>query len=249
MTLQAQQLSVGYGQKVLVQSASFTLHAGEVLCLLGRNGSGKSTLLRTLLGLLPPLAGQVQVQQKALRDYDAPSLASQIAYVPQAQSTVFSWSVLDAVLFGTLSRLKPLQQPGTKERSDAYAALESLGLAHLAKRNFNTLSGGEQQLVLLARALTQQAPLMILDEPTASLDFANQIQVIEKIQTLRAQGFGILMCTHHSEQVQHCADSVLLLKDQQLHRVAPHELHCVSRLAWLYNLSEAQVKKHLPHCA
>lgn len=245
MELKAQHLSVGYGTKTLIKEANFSLSAGQVLCLLGSNGCGKSTLLRTLLGLLTPLSGKITLNNQPLQNFSAAELACHIAYVPQAQSSVFSWTVLDAVLFGVLSRLKPLQQPGQNERDQAQDALTTLGIAHLAKRTFNTLSGGEQQLVLLARALTQQAPLLILDEPTASLDVANQIQVLEQIQHLREQGFGILLCTHHSDHARLCADQLLLIKNQSLHQHEANELKNTARLAWLYGVSETQVKKYL----
>lgn len=122
--------------------------------------------------------------------------------------------------------------------------LERLGIRHLAKRTFNTLSGGEQQLVLLARALAQQAQLLILDEPAASLDLANQIQVLEQIQRLRQQGLGILLCTHHSDHARHLADRLLLVKNQRLHQYAASELNNSARLAWLYDLTEQQVQRY-----
>lgn len=237
-------LSVGYEQKTLIKDIGFSFNKGEVLCLLGSNGCGKSTLLRTLLGLLRPQAGNITLQGAPLAHYSAQELAQHIAYVPQAQRSVFAWAVLDAVLFGALARLDGMQNPSKKEHDEAHAALAQLGIGHLEKRTFNTLSGGEQQLVLLARSLMQKAPLLILDEPTASLDFANQIQVLEQITTLRNAGFGILMCTHQSEHVRQCADKVLLIKNQQLYAVPPQELSQPERLAWLYDVSEEKVRNY-----
>ena len=246
--LQARQLSIGYHGKVVGAAIDLHLAQGEVLCLLGANGAGKSTLLRTLLGLLPPLCGGVWLDGQPLASFSRNSLARQLAYVPQAQAAVFALAVLDVVLLGRLARIGRFATPRAQDRQVAEECLSRLGIACLAQRNYATLSGGERQLVLIARALAQQPALLIMDEPTASLDFANQLQVLAQLRVLREQGLGILFCTHQPEHALHVADRLVLYRQGRvLNSASPGEALSVPHLAWLYDLSEAQVARQLQH--
>jgi iron complex transport system ATP-binding protein len=157
MRLTARDLSIGYGNRVVGSGISLTVLPGEVLCLLGPNGAGKTTLFRTLLGLQPPLAGTVAidgVKLEFLKPYD---IAQRLAYVPQAQVTEFSYSVLDIVLMGRTARLRSFASPGSEDRRTALDKLKSLGIGELAGEDYTQISGGQQQLVLIARALKQPA--------------------------------------------------------------------------------------------
>lgn len=248
--LQLRQLSTGHGRRRVGQALDLEIAAGEVLCLLGPNGCGKTTLFRTVLGLLPPLAGQVLVQGQPVQAWPRAQFARCVGYVPQAQAGVFSFAVLDMVLMGRAARLPTFARPGANDRAVALQCLERLGMAHLAQRSYTELSGGERQLVLIARALAQEPALLVMDEPTASLDFGNQIRVLEQIATLRAQGMAVLMSTHQPEHALRAADRIALLGQGRLLAVgAPRATATSAALAGLYGVSEAAIAGHLAFCA
>jgi iron complex transport system ATP-binding protein len=213
MRLTARDLSIGYGNRVVGSGISLTVLPGEVLCLLGPNGAGKTTLFRTLLGLQPPLAGTVAidgVKLEFLKPYD---IAQRLAYVPQAQVTEFSYSVLDIVLMGRTARLRSFASPGSEDRRTALDKLKSLGIGELAGEDYTQISGGQRQLVLIARALTQGAPFLVMDEPTASLDFGNQAMVLARIRELAADGYGIVLSTHDPDHALMVATRVAIIAE------------------------------------
>lgn len=243
--LQADGLSIGYPGRIVGSDISLQLLAGEVVALLGANGSGKTTLLKTLLGLQPPLAGSLQLQGDPLATQSASARARLLGYVPQAVGSGFAFSVLEMVLMGRVAHLGLLARPGRADRDMALQVLERLGILALAQRSYPQLSGGQQQLVLLARALVQQPKILLLDEPVASLDFANQILVLEQLAALRDQGLAILFSTHQPEHALQLADQLLLVKDGSFHLLdSPQQLD-VDRLAWLYGLTPEQIRRHL----
>ncbi|MFA5520553.1 MAG: ABC transporter ATP-binding protein [Castellaniella sp.] len=237
---------IGYPGRVVGRDISLGLMRGEVLCLLGPNGCGKSTLFRTLLGLLPLLGGQVRLHGRPLAGWSRRALARELAYVPQSWGSSFAFTVRDVVLMGRQAHLGPLAMPSRHDRDIALQCLDSLGIAALAERAITAVSGGERQLVLIARALAQQAPVMVLDEPTASLDFGNQIRVLEQVARLRDKGLSVLMSTHQPEHAMRVADRVALFRDGQVHYAGrPADVLDPARLAWLYGLEEAVVRTHL----
>lgn len=210
--LHARQVAIGYGNKQVGQHINFDLGVGRILCLLGPNGSGKSTLFKSILGLIPLLGGEVFIQQKSLALCSRRDIAQTIAYVPQATEGMFDFRVLDVVVMGRSAHIGLFAAPSAADYLLAEQCLAQLGIAHLAGRSYTQISGGEQQLVLLARALAQQPKALVLDEPTASLDFGNQIRVLDHIHALRDQGLAIFLCTHQPEHAYRVADEVLLFK-------------------------------------
>src|SRR5260370_13188663 len=196
MRLEARDLSIGYPGHLVGSGISLSLDPGELLCWLGPNGAGKTTLFRTLLGLQRPLGGFAAIDGEPLNRLRPAEIAKRMAYVPQAHVTEFSYSVLDVVLMGRTARLKPFSSPGAADERVALEKLAGLGIAELASHDYTRISGGQRQLALIARALAQETPILVLDEPTASLDFGNQALVLARVRDLSRRNFGIVLSTH-----------------------------------------------------
>ena len=209
--LEVRDLAYGFAARRVGEGVTFSLAPGETLAVLGGNGAGKTTLFRTLLGLLPPLAGTLVLDGAALAALAPPERARRLAYVPQHHVPAFGFTVLEAVLMGRASRLSTFARPGRDDYAAAQAALATLRIGALAARPVTEISGGERQLAMIARALAQQAQVLVLDEPTASLDFGNRVRVLGEIDRLRAAGMTILFSTHEPDQALAHADRALLL--------------------------------------
>jgi iron complex transport system ATP-binding protein len=219
MRLEAVDLAIGYPGHTVGKAISLALDTGEVLGLLGPNGAGKTTLFRTLLGLQRPLGGVATIDGQPLDRLRPAEIARRVAYVPQAHVTEFSYSVLDVVLMGRTARLRPFSCPGALDERIARARLDSLGIGALAGADYTRISGGQRQLVLIARALAQEAPILVMDEPTASLDFGNQTLVLARIRDLAAGGYGVLLSTHDPDHALLVADRVAIMAEGGLSAV------------------------------
>ena len=213
MTLAARALDFGFRGRTVGRGVELELPGARIACLLGPNGSGKTTLMRTLLGLLQPLGGEVVLDQRPVRLWPARERAGRLAYVPQAAESYFDFSVLEMVEMGRMAHRGLFAQPGRGDRENAHAALERLGIQALADRPINRVSGGERQLALIARALATLATHLLMDEPTANLDFGNQARVLDEIARLRGSGAAVLFSTHHPDHALRIADRAILLRD------------------------------------
>ena len=215
MNLSGHDLTIGYPDHTVGRGLDVTLATGEVLALLGPNGSGKTTLLKTLLGLLRAQAGEVRLNEKPLNTYSIRERARVVAYVPQVHIGTFAFTVETVVLMGRTAHGSLFSRPSAHDRAVAHAVLERFGIAALADRPYTMISGGERQLVLLARALAQEPQFVVLDEPTASLDFGNQGKVMNEIRSLAKSGQGVLFTTHDPNHALRTADRAYLLRDGQ----------------------------------
>lgn len=200
----------------LLTDLSFSVSKGDVVCLLGPNGAGKTTLLRCLLGIAKVRTGKITVNSRRIGEIPAKELARAIAYVPQASTTIFPYKVLDIVVMGRTPHVGFTAVPTDADYAMAQDALEELGIAHLADCLFSHISGGERQLTLLARALTQHAELLIMDEPTSSLDYGNQVRILRVIDKLAKQGYSIIMTSHFPNHAFLLCNKVLIMKDGKI---------------------------------
>lgn len=197
--LTAESASFRYASRTpwLFKDLSMNLRAGEVLSILGPNARGKTTLLKNLAGLLKPTEGVINAK-------------SDIGYVPQDHGANASFLVKDMVLMGRTRSLRAFQVPGDKDREIASEAMRRVGVEAWADKEFNQLSGGQRQLVLIARAVASGSKILILDEPASALDLRNQSKVLEVLAQLAADGLGIIMTTHHPDHALHISENVLL---------------------------------------
>lgn len=208
----------------LFRQVSLTVAEGSVVGVLGPNGRGKTTLLRCAAGLLTPTEGRV-------------AGCAAIGYVPQVHASAFAYRVIDMVLMGRARHLKAYASPKERDHELAVAALAQVGLLHLAERPFTAISGGERQLVLIARAVASGSRVLVLDEPAAALDLRNQGQVLNLLRELAGQGLAILMTTHHPDHALYLADRVVLMMGPDDVRIGPADTLLTDRaLSDLYQV-------------
>ncbi|NLW92547.1 MAG: ABC transporter ATP-binding protein [Syntrophomonadaceae bacterium] len=213
MTLEVSGLDAGYGKRTVLHNIDLRVSEGRICGLLGHNGSGKTTLMNCINMLITPDRGRVTVMGKEISGLDRGQIAQLISVVPQSSFTAFDFSVLDMVLMGSAARMKAWTSPSRKEIKQAQKVLDELGISALSKAAYTRLSGGQQQMVLLSRALYQNTPVMLLDEPNAHLDFCSQhamMQHIKKVVKLR--GVTALVSLHDPNLALYYCDDVMMLK-------------------------------------
>nr|WP_243750638.1 ABC transporter ATP-binding protein [Thiomicrorhabdus marina] len=209
-------LCAAYGRKHVFSGINFRLQKGEVVALLGPNGCGKTTLLRTLLALHPKTEGEIWFAGKSIDDLSVKQRARMVSYVPQYHKMAFAYPVLEMVLMAIYGDKAPWLHASQDEIAHAMSALEWMGIAELAHRPYTELSGGQRQMVLIARAYAQNTPLIMMDEPTNGLDYGNQIKLLQKINALMETGKTVLMTTHHPEHALQCSSRAITMKDGHL---------------------------------
>lgn len=211
--LEAHHLDYAYANgPLVVRDVSLISTQGSMTAVIGANGSGKSTVIRMLAGLLRPLAGGVLLDGVRFDDWQPRLRAREIAYVPQSTATAFPFQVIDLVLSGRTPHTLRFRFEGARDVEKAMEALENVGAAHLASRSFTSLSGGERQMVILARALAQEPRLLLLDEPSSSLDLKHRADLIRTLARLReTKHLSVIMITHDL-QLTGSFDQVLALR-------------------------------------
>jgi iron complex transport system ATP-binding protein len=217
------------GQPPVLDRVDLAVAAGRVACLLGPNGAGKSTLLDCVLGLHAGWRGTATIDGHDVRRLSRRRMARLVAYVPQSAQAVFAFEVEQMVLMGRAPHLGLIASPGAADRRAAAAALEATGILHLRHRPFTELSGGERQLAMVARALAQEAPVVILDEPAAALDLGNQGRVLRLIRDLARDGRTVLMTTHVPDHAFALGGDAALMKAGRVAAAGPAAEICTQR--------------------
>ena len=237
MSLQIEHLSFAYREHRVLKDISFSLNQGEFLSVLGPNGVGKSTLFRCILGLLDGYEGRITSHGDDLASMSRREMSRRIAYIPQLHSPPFSYTVLDSVLMGTTRQLSAFAQPKKAQIMQAMEALERVGAAHLAERDFSRLSGGEQQLTLVARAIAQQAEILVMDEPTSALDYGNQLRILQHVRDLSREGYAVLISMHNPQHAMTFSSRILALMDGRVAAEGkPEEIMTAELIQKLYGV-------------
>ena len=217
MSIEIREAGFSYGKGLEVfEGLNFSAHTSGVFCLLGPNGCGKTTLLKCIAGLLKLKAGEILLHGRSIASLQRSAIASVIGYIPQEHTYTFAYSVFDIVLMGRAPHLGMFSSPSKADFEIAGECLDRVGIAHLRDKRFTEISGGERQMVLIARVLAQRPQIMLLDEPTSHLDFRNQTLVLRMISKLASDGLLVIMTTHVPNHAIIYASHVALMNQGRL---------------------------------
>ncbi len=244
--VEVENAAFSYGKQDIFRNISFSVTKGEIFCLLGPNGSGKTTLLDCILGVNKLKSGNIKVNGKNITTYNPRRLAQQISYVPQRHESAFPYRVIDVTMMGRAPYTGIFSAPSKNDREIAENALRLTGIYHLKRRPYTQLSGGELQLVMIARALAQNTSLIIMDEPTAHLDFRHELVVLETIMNLvKEKEISVLMATHFPNHAFYFEDNnlnidIALLKNGEfIAHGAPGKILNEKRIEELYGVESS----------
>lgn len=200
MKLELNNLSCGYEKIPVIKNVTETVNAGEICCILGENGVGKSTLFKTILKLLPPVEGDISIDGERINSWSHRKLASKMAYVAQSHTPPFAYSVDEVIMMGRIGKMGPFSTPGKKDKEIVDKIISDMDIEFLKGKAYTEISGGERQLVMIAKALAQEPECLVLDEPTANLDYGNKVIVLNTLKRLSESGMSIIFTTHDPEQ-------------------------------------------------
>ena len=211
MRLELKDAACGYGKKAVLEHVSLSVESGELVCLLGPNGVGKTTLFKSIMGFLKLMGGSIELDGRNRAAIPQREFSKIVGYVPQSHEPPFPFSVMDVVVMGRTAHLKGFSSPTHEDFVIAENMLERLGATYLRDEVYTNISGGERQMVLIARALTQTPDLLVMDEPTANLDYGNQVKVLRTIRQLSDSGIGVLMTSHNPDHAFLCCTRAVLI--------------------------------------
>ena len=242
MKLRCENLVKKYGIRTVVKGVSMEVNQGEIVGFLGPNGAGKSTLLGCMMNLNKPNSGTVCVGGRSISSMTARELASRVSFVPQNTRPVFGYTVLEFVTMGRAPMISALGRPGEKDREAAMEALEKMGIGQLAGRPFTEISGGEMQQATIARAIVRKPEVILFDEPTAHLDFGNQLRTLRVIKRLSEEGYTTVITTHNPDHaIMLGGRAAILDRNGKLLSGSTEEIVNEENLSTIYN-SELKIR-------
>lgn len=237
MKLEIKEVSCGYGDKKILSDVNFDIETGDILCILGPNGVGKTTLFKTILGFLKLQGGQIFLDGENIHNWSRKDFAKAIGYVPQAHTPPFPYKVKEVVVMGRTAHLGMFSSPSKSDYKIAYEIIDSLGISYLKDKVYTEISGGERQLVLIARALAQEPKILIMDEPTSNLDYGNQVRVLRHIKKLANKDIGIIMTSHFPDHAFMSSTKVLAINRGNKYKFGkPEEIVTSKLLKEIYNI-------------
>ena len=213
--LEVKNISFDYDGEEIFSDISFSINKGDVLCILGPNGTGKTTLIKCLNGLNEINSGEIRINGENIKNLSFKQISKHIGYIPQTHIPSFPFKVFDVVLMGRAPYINLSNSPKEKDKKIAFNALKTLGIEDLKDKQYTNLSGGQRQLVFLARVLCQNPDILILDEPTSHLDFGNQIKLLEIIDNLAKRGLSIIMSSHFPDHAFLSSNKVAIMKNKK----------------------------------
>jgi iron complex transport system ATP-binding protein len=239
------------GKEKIFEDVNLLLEYGDVLCILGPNGTGKSTLIKCMNGLLKLNSGNILLDSQNIYSMNKTDLAKIIGYIPQSHNSTFAFSAFDVVLMGRAPHLSLTSVPGEKDYKIAEKALKSLGISHLKDKSYTEISGGERQMVLIARVLAQQPRILLLDEPTSHLDFGNQIRTLEVINKLSESGLSVIMTSHFPDHAFLSSNKVAIMNRGTIKEIGtPEEVVTEDNMRHAYGIDVKilEVDEHRKAC-
>jgi len=222
----------------IFEDINFSVSSGDIFCILGANGTGKTTLIKCLTGLMNPHSGEILVDGRNMNSFSRADLSKKIGYIPQIHNSTFPFTVLDVVLMGRSPHLDMFESPSDKDYEIALESLESLNIEYMKDKPYTEISGGEQQLVFIARVLTQEPSILILDEPTSHLDFGNQIRTLNIIKKLASDGLSVIMSSHFPDHAFISANKVALMDGKRFIAIGkPEDVITTENMKQIYGIN------------